>query len=215
LEKLRTMTTQRSCPTGGSSPAGLGAQDLAGPIFPVDPRTGFALAEAEALPGASRPRWQAGDNRAFPEFGDAAAGVGFVMWRGGQCTGEENLQDGPPHTRQGRHEDWLVIKFSVLPGHEGRYQLWLRTSHRLKDGDNDFWAGLVGQQGPIKRAGFGPAGTFTWNKGPAAPLAAGTHAFFVAGRSACMGIDRLAVMKVGGADEAALADPTTPPTQPL
>lgn len=203
MDNLRAMTARRSCPEGGSSPAAFAAADLDGPVLPIDPARGFAIVEAETLPGARRPRWQSGDSRAFPEFGEGAAG-GFVMWLGGQCTGEENLQDPPPHTRQGHHQDWLVLKFEVPPGHEGRYQLMLRTSHRLHDGDNDLWAGLVGEQGPIKRAGFGPAGRFTWNKGPAADLGAGTHAFYVAGRSACMGIDRLAVVKAGAVGETAL-----------
>jgi hypothetical protein len=200
------MIKRDACPTGGSSPARLRAQDLDGPVVAVDPARGWALVEAEELPAARRGRWQAGDGRSFPDFGGPPAGAGFLMWTGGHCTGEVNLQDAPPHTRQGAHEDWLIIKFEVPAGHEGRYQLMLRTSHRLHDGDNDLWAGLIGQADAIKRAGFGPAGRFTWNKGPSATLSPGVHAFFVAGRSSCMGVDRLAVVKEG-TDLAALDSP--------
>ncbi len=153
--------------------------------------------EAEALAGADSRNWQAGEVEGFPQFAPDAKGTRFVMWTGGHCTGEENLEDPAPTTRQGQHQDWLVIKFRVPEAAPGRYQLFIRTSHRLKDGDNDLWAGLIGQQTPIKRAGFGPAGQFTWSQGPAAELTAGVHAFYVAGRSSCMGVDQLAVARAG------------------
>lgn len=212
LENLPKMISTRRCPSG-SSPALMSAEDLTGTALQIDPASGFVAVRAADLPGAHGGNWQHGTLDDFPEFApaanDASARTPFVMWTGGHCIGEENLKDPAPHTRQGRAEDWLVIKFQIPSGAEGRYQLWLRTSHRLKDGDNDLWAGLVGQQDPIKRAGFGPAGQFRWSRGPSAELGAGVHAFYVAGRSACMGVEQLAVAREGVAVDALHADGAT------
>ena len=200
LQNLAKMTSRHICPSG-SNPAQMSAENLEGPVLQMDPAVGFVAVPAEATAGGHSKNWQRGTLRNFPEFAPEAqkepSPTTFVMWTGGHCNGEDNLEDPAPFTRQGRADDWLVIKFAIPPDAAGRYQLWMRTSHRLKDGDNDVWAGLIGQEEPIKRAGFGPAGKFTWSKGPSAELDPGVHAFYVAGRSACMAVEQLAVAREG------------------
>lgn len=170
---------------GQDKPVDFTIEDFSVPIF-AETAPGVFVIEAEDIPYSNR--WELRDT--IGEDGSVPLGSGTLFWVGpSQGVGHE---EDHQQVYQGSSRDWLVIKLWVTK--TAFYNVRVRNYHELFDGDNDIWAGKIGQAGTIHRKGSNVFKTYNWQDWGVTQiqLRKGLNAVYFAGRSPGFGLDRIA-----------------------
>lgn len=186
----------------GDSPKDFSESDFDTPTYQMS--DGYAIIEAESLPLSDN--WEMRKDPSAPNKGcggelppNAYTGTGYMRYTGPTLTcASQGFPEGENHNDitqscQGDKAHWMVFK--VFVPEAGEYAVRPRIYHQERDGDNDYWCHVIGQEGTIKREADCVTHNYTWPTwGPHRfQLEQGVNAIYIGGRSNGIGIDRIVV----------------------